>query len=87
VKRRTGDPFPRFKQILDSRYPGTTTIPGPNPDNPFPIIDPVVPGLAEVSAVARSTDVTDVTDVNGAVMSAAWQPDFADGWHGWWRLS
>jgi hypothetical protein len=44
VKRRTGDPFPRFKQILDSRYPGTTTIPGPNPDNPFPIIDPVVPG-------------------------------------------
>jgi hypothetical protein len=32
-----GDPFPRFKALVDGRYPGTTTIPGPDLDNPFPI--------------------------------------------------
>lgn len=31
------DPFPAFKALLDTYYPGTTTIPGPNPDNPFPL--------------------------------------------------
>jgi hypothetical protein len=33
------DPFPVFKQLLDSSFPGTTTIPPtiPNPDNPFPL--------------------------------------------------
>ncbi len=81
----TEDPFPRFKQLLDSRYPGTTTIPGDNPDNPFPILYPVLPGLAEVSAISRSADHLDVfvSDVNGDTLTAAWQPDFADGWHGW----
>ena len=33
----TADPFPRFKALLDCAYPGTTAIPGPNPDNPYPI--------------------------------------------------
>jgi hypothetical protein len=35
---------------------------------------------AEVSTVTRSADHLDVflTDVNGRVLSAAWQPDFAD---------
>ena len=39
--------------------------------------------------MSRSTDKLDifVTDVNGAVMSAAWEPDFADGWHGWWHIN
>ena len=32
-----GDPFPAFKALLDTYYPGTTTIPGSNPDNPFPL--------------------------------------------------
>jgi hypothetical protein len=31
------DPFPSFKQLLDSFFPGTTTISGPNLDNPFPL--------------------------------------------------
>jgi hypothetical protein len=81
----TEDPFPRFKQLLDSRYRGTTAIPGDNPDNPFPILYPVLPALAEVTAVSRSTDHLDVfaTDINGDTLTAAWQPDFADGWHGW----
>ncbi len=33
------DPFPAFKKLLDDTYPGTTAIPGANPDNPFPIFD------------------------------------------------
>ena len=32
-----GDPFQPFKGLLDTYFPGTTTIPGGNPDNPFPL--------------------------------------------------
>jgi hypothetical protein len=32
-----GDPFPFFKQLLDEAFPGTTAIPGSNPDNPWPL--------------------------------------------------
>ena len=32
-----GDPFPPFKGLLDTYFPGTATIPGGNPDNPFPL--------------------------------------------------
>ena len=35
----SSDPFPAFKKLLDDAYPGTTAIPGANPDNPFPIFD------------------------------------------------
>jgi hypothetical protein len=31
------DPFPSFKQRLDSAFPGTATITGPNLDNPYPL--------------------------------------------------
>jgi hypothetical protein len=53
------------------------------------LASPVVPSRAEVNVVVRSTDHLDVflCDVNGAVMSAAWEPDFADGWHGWWQIN
>ena len=34
------DPFPDFKALLDYHFPGTTAIPGPNPDNPFPLGPP-----------------------------------------------
>ena len=33
----TSDPFPFFKQLLDDAYPGTSTIPGPDLDNPYPL--------------------------------------------------
>jgi len=33
----TANPFPSFKHQLDVTYPGTSTITGPNPDNPYPI--------------------------------------------------
>jgi hypothetical protein len=34
-----GDPFPYFKALLDAAYPSQTssTIPGPNRDNPYPL--------------------------------------------------
>jgi hypothetical protein len=33
------DPFPFFKQLLDANFPATqpSVIPGPNPDNPYPL--------------------------------------------------
>jgi hypothetical protein len=36
-----GDPFPYFKALVDSSYPGTRTIPGPDLDNPFPLAMPL----------------------------------------------
>lgn len=39
-KNLTGDPsdpFPPFKNLLDTFYPATATIPGTNPDNPYPL--------------------------------------------------
>jgi hypothetical protein len=47
-----------------------------------------VPLGSYISAVSRSQDKLDifVTDVKGQVLSAAWQPDFTDGWHGWWQV-
>ena len=47
------------------------------------------PQGAFVGAVSRSTDKLDifVTDSNGVIQTAAWEPDFTDGWHGWWELN
>jgi hypothetical protein len=41
-----------------------------------------------VTAVSRSADKLDVFVVgtDGRVWTAAWEPDFADGWHGWWPV-
>jgi hypothetical protein len=33
----SSDPFPYFKSLLDDAFPGTTSIPGSNPDNPYPL--------------------------------------------------
>lgn len=47
-----------------------------------------VPLGSYVHAVSRSADKLDifVTDVKGRVMTAAWEPAFKDGWHGWWHV-
>ncbi|MXP65237.1 hypothetical protein E0493_17975 [Roseomonas sp. M0104] len=44
---------------------------------------------AAVTAVSRSTDKLDifVVGTDGFIYTAAWEPAFADGWHGWWRLN
>ena len=50
--------------------------------------DIAMPGGARISAVSRSTDKLDIfaTDLNGVIRTAAWEPAFTDGWHGWWEL-
>jgi hypothetical protein len=44
---------------------------------------------AYVGAVSRSLDHLDafVTDVGGRILTAAWEPGFTDGWHGWWQIA
>ena len=46
------------------------------------------PQGAPISVVSRSADKLDIfgTDTGGATVSAAWEPAFADGWHGWWHI-
>ena len=46
------------------------------------------PQGAPISVVSRSADKLDIfaTDSAGKTMSAAWEPAFADGWHGWWHI-
>jgi hypothetical protein len=43
---------------------------------------------ASVTAVSRSADHLDafVIGTDSKVYTAAWQPDFTDWWHGWWRM-
>jgi hypothetical protein len=55
----------------------------------WPIGDIRVPQGAPVHAVSRMADKLDIfaTDVNGAIMTAAWEPAFTDWWHGWWELN
>jgi Pregnancy-associated plasma protein-A len=55
----------------------------------WPIGDIRVPQGASIQAVSRSADKLDifVTDINGVIFTAAWEPSFTDGWHGWWELN
>ena len=50
--------------------------------------DRVFPQGAYIGAVSRSADKLDVfgTDSNGNIVTAAWEPAFTDGWHGWWQI-
>lgn len=56
----TGDPFPFFKQLMDTAFPGTSTITSGNLDNPFPLgilsfwIDKSTFGRDEVNDVIAS---------------------------------
>jgi hypothetical protein len=47
-----------------------------------------LPQGSRIGAVSRSPDKLDVfaTDTAGVVRTAAWEPAFADGWHGWWEI-
>jgi hypothetical protein len=46
------------------------------------------PQGAYIGAVSRSADHLDIfgTDTGGKILTAAWEPAFADGWHGWWQI-
>jgi len=52
------------------------------------IRDAKFPQGAYIGAVSRSADKLDVfgTHSDGRVITAAWEPAFADGWHGWWQI-
>ncbi len=66
-----------------------------DPTNPdgwhgwWPIGDAQFPPGAPIHAVVRSPDHLDVfaTGTDGLIRTAAWQPAFTDGWHGWWTLN
>jgi hypothetical protein len=47
------------------------------------------PAGSPVHAVSRGRDKLDifVTGGDGALYTAAWEPAFSDGWHGWWDLN
>jgi hypothetical protein len=57
--------------------------------NYSPLISPRVPIRSSVGVVSRNTNKLDifVTDVDRVIQTAAWQPDFAGWWHGWWNLN
>jgi hypothetical protein len=44
---------------------------------------------ARVHAVSRAPNKLDVfvTNEHGFIYTAAWEPAFADGWHGWWQIN
>lgn len=52
------------------------------------IRDAKFPQGSYIGAVMRSADHLDVfgTHSNGNIITAAWEPAFADGWHGWWHI-
>ena len=54
----------------------------------WPIGNLQAPPGARISAVSRSTDKLDIFVVanDGQVWTAAWEPDFTDGWQGWWPI-
>jgi hypothetical protein len=54
----------------------------------WPIGNVRLPAGAPVHAVSRSLNKLDIfaTDVNGVIVTAAWEPTFTDWWHGWWDL-
>ena len=46
-----------------------------------------IPGTP-VTGVSRSKDKLDIfcVSTDGHVYTAAWEPSFTDGWHGWWKV-
>ncbi len=52
------------------------------------IRDVVAAPKAFVTSVSRSSDKLDVFVVDSArrTLTAAWEPAFTDGWHGWWHI-
>jgi hypothetical protein len=67
----TADPFPFFKQLMDTAFPGTSTITTGNLDNPFPLgilsfwVDKSTFGRDEVNDVIGSAS-------NGTFPNAFW---------------
>jgi hypothetical protein len=54
----------------------------------WPIGTRQFPAGAPIHVVSRSPDKMDIfaTDTSGRIVTAAWEPAFTDGFHGWWEL-
>ena len=67
----TGDPFPFFKQLVGTAFPGTSTIASGNLDNPFPL--GILSFWVDKSTFGRD-EVTDViaSPTHGASNNAFW---------------
>ena len=67
----TADPFPFFKQLMDTAFPGTATITSGNLDNPFPL--GILSFWVDKSSYGRD-EVTDViaSGSNGSFPNAFW---------------
>src|SRR5690606_9946214 len=54
----------------------------------WPIGSAKFPAGAPLHGVSRSANKLDIfgTDKNGKILTAAWEPAFHDGWHGWWQI-
>jgi hypothetical protein len=52
------------------------------------LVSPRLAPRTPISVAVRSADKLDVfcTAADGRIMSAAWQPEFTDWWHGWWHI-
>jgi hypothetical protein len=57
----SSDPFPFFKQLLDNAFPPSqvATVPGPNPDNPWPLGSLIFWGVKDTWGKDEVTDITD----------------------------
>jgi hypothetical protein len=74
----TSDPFPQFKQMLDTAFPRTKpdgtpitwTIPGPNPDNPYPLGVGVPAVPQSVRVFWRMNPGRNVVNLNWGALSA-----------------
>ncbi len=62
-----GDPFPSFRQLLENAFPPdqVAVVPGPNPDNPWPL-----PGPSVISGQVTDTALQPINDAF-VVFSAA----------------
>jgi hypothetical protein len=81
-----GDPFPYFKQLLDNAFPPdeVSLIPGPNPDNPFPLTplrsQDTIANIANTVALAGyyakddDTQHVIVATADGVVTEVYWKP-------------
>jgi len=68
----TNDPFPFFSSLLANAFPPDeqSSIPGPNPDNPFPLGSLTVWGLKDTWGQNEVNDI--VTNSGGTYQGAFW---------------
>jgi hypothetical protein len=62
------DPFPFFKNLIDTGFPGTTQITGPNPDNPWPI---AIVSFVGVKSTYGADESKDIINTQGGLVSGA----------------